>query len=347
MIAKNDDDYIMLGEAPTTEKKAKKVNPSVLNDKLGSTNGWYYIGNNGSTFGDNETGGFLGGTIKSNDYGFYVDRNTYPANYPAWTGAGVKKAYSRNVQDFEHKFTVKVKDLSDNIQKFGTGKVFTHLWDETGRLVASIGLVDSSRNNNDLTVIAKLYDQAGEPDTIFKFKPVRDRYLDDFVHMSIKRVNNKWTFTTNTIQEVKMKTRKDKAKYGATREFVRNLHTETYTDKMKQYMTPIRSASIYIARYNWDSTPSTADKYFSAMAYGIYTNELLPKASKDIDELIETGDKIVIDNYNQKMTINKADATKYKDFGSNYFELEKGIHELFIYPENTFDVTVRWQLVDY
>lgn len=347
MVTKNDDDYIMLGEPPTANKKARKVSPYVLNDKLGTVSGWAYLETTGSVFADNETGGVVGAHIKSNKYGFFVDPTTYPKVVDKWNGGALKKSLTRSVQDFEHNFTVKIFEGDISVNKMGTGKVFTHLWDEAGRLVATIGLVDASYSSNDLTVIAKLFDEAGEQKKIFSFKPRYDAYLDDFVYCSIKRVGNKWTFKTNTVQYLKMKTKKDIAKYGQTREVVKNRHIETYTDKYKEYMAPVRSTSIYIARFDWDSKTMVEKEKFRAGAYDIQTRELNIKASNEVDEIIEIGDKIIIDNFNQTMMINKKDATKYKDFGSNYFGLEQGQHELFVYPASAFDVTVRWQSVDY
>ncbi|WP_414043087.1 phage distal tail protein [Macrococcus sp. EM39E] len=347
MIAKNNDDYIMIGEPPTANKTARKVSPTVLNDKLQTVTGWAYVQTTGSQFGDGETGGIVGAHVRSNKYGFFVDPTTYPKSPDKWVGGALKKSFTRSVQDFEHNFTVKLFEDDITTNKIGTGKVFTHLWDEAGRLVATIGLVDASYNTNDITVIAKLFDEAGEPKAIFKFKPKYDVYLDDYVYCSIKRVGNKWTFKTNTIQYLKMRRRTDIAKYGQTREIVKNTHTETYTDKYKEYMSPVRSTSIYIARFDWDSTAIKEFNAFRAGAYDISTKEIMSKSANEVDEFINAGDKIVIDNYNQSMILNKKDATKHKDFGSNYFGLEQGQHELFVYPASAFDVTVRWQSVDY
>ncbi|TDM04070.1 distal tail protein Dit [Macrococcus carouselicus] len=347
MVAKNNDDYIMLGEAPTANKKSKKINPSVLRDDLETTTGWSYVSNPSMSFADNETGGMLGAHIHSTGYGFGVDPNTYPNYIDRWNGGAVKKPFSRNIQNFEHKCIVKVTDINQTVNKFGTGKVFTHLWDEAGNLVAAIGLVDASYTTNDLTVIAKLFDETGSPYKVFSFKQKYDAYLDDFVHMSIKREGNKWEFRTNTIKYVKTITKAEKARYGLTRELMNNRHVEHYTDKSRKYMKPIRTASIYIAQFNWENKSAIEFKQFRANAYFISTNELFPKTDTEVDEFIEKGDKIIIDNYNQKMIMNKKDVTKYKDFGSNYFSLEKGQHELLIYPTKAFNVTVRWEIVDY
>ncbi len=347
MIAKDDDDYIMIGDPPTANKKARKISPTVLNDKLQTVNGWAYVQTTGSQFGDGETGGIVGAHVKSNKYGFFVDPTTYPKVAGKWNGGALKKSFTRSVQDFEHNITIKLFEDDIATNKMGTGKVFTHIWDEAGRLIATIGLVDASYSSNDVTVIAKLFDEAGESKKIFSFKPKYDVYLDDFVYCSIKRVGNKWTFKTNTVQQLKMKRRSDIAKYGQTREIVKNTHTETYTDKYKEYMAPARSTSIYIARFDWDSKTMLEKDKFKAGAYDIQTKELNMKTNDEVDEFINAGDKIVIDNYNQTMMINKKDATKHKDFGSNYFGLEQGQHELFVYPASAFDVTVRWQSVDY
>ncbi|MCH4984225.1 phage tail domain-containing protein [Macrococcoides goetzii] len=347
MIAKDDDDYIMIGDPPTANKKARKISPTVLNDKLQTVNGWAYVQTTGSQFGDGETGGIVGAHVKSNNYGFFVDPTTYPKVAGKWNGGALKKSFTRSVQDFEHNITIKLFEDDIATNKMGTGKVFTHIWDEAGRLIATIGLVDASYSSNDVTIIAKLFDEAGESKKIFSFKPKYDVYLDDFVYCSIKRVGNKWTFKTNTVQQLKMKRRSDIAKYGQTREIVKNTHTETYTDKYKEYIAPARSTSIYIARFDWDSKTMVEKDKFKAGAYDIQTKELNLKADNEVDEIINAGDKILIDNFNQTMMINKKDATKHKDFGSNYFGLEQGQHELFVYPASAFDVTVRWQSVDY
>ena len=42
-----------------------------------------------------------------------------------------------------------------------------------------------------------------------------------------------------------------------------------------------------------------------------------------------------------KVTINEDPAIK--TFGSDFFNINKGMNECMIYPENTYDTTVYWQ----
>lgn len=347
MVTKNDDDYIMIGEPPNANKNIKKLSPIVLKDTLYNLNGWDYIGPSGMTFADNETGGMIGAYAEARSGGIFVKENKYPPAPNSWIGTCIKRAFTRTVQDFEHKFTIKIYEDNVNVNKFGTGKVFTHIWDENGRVVAAIGLVDASYQKNDLTVIAKLFDETGESQTIIKYVPKWDNYLDDFAYCSIRRHGRSWTFSINTIKTIKMTNKKDIAKYGKTREIAQNVFSRTYKDTYQQYQQPIRTTSIYIARFDWGDTSLKEMNDFKAGAFDIQTSEIISNSGNDVDMLIEQGDKIVIDNYNQSMLINKQDATKHKDFGSNYFGLKHGQHELFIYPPDAFDVTVRWQSIDY
>lgn len=43
------------------------------------------------------------------------------------------------------------------------------------------------------------------------------------------------------------------------------------------------------------------------------------------------------------VTINEEPALDLKTFGSDFFNINKGINECMIYPENTYDTTVYWQ----
>lgn len=43
------------------------------------------------------------------------------------------------------------------------------------------------------------------------------------------------------------------------------------------------------------------------------------------------------------VTINEEPTLDLKTFGSDFFNINKGMNECMIYPENTYDTTVYWQ----
>ncbi len=75
---------------------------------------------------------------------------------------------------------------------------------------------------------------------------------------------------------------------------------------------------------------------------GFSVQEVLPRKSDVTPIIIRKGDLVYIDTKEHIVTINDDNALHLKDFGSNYFNVEKGVSELLISPEATFDTTVKW-----
>lgn len=46
---------------------------------------------------------------------------------------------------------------------------------------------------------------------------------------------------------------------------------------------------------------------------------------------------------NKTVTINEEPALNLKTFGSDFFNINKGVTECIIEPTNTFDTTIYWQ----
>lgn len=58
--------------------------------------------------------------------------------------------------------------------------------------------------------------------------------------------------------------------------------------------------------------------------------------------LIKTGDEVLIDTKQSLVLLNDEPMTSEKDFGSNYFKIDKGLNRLLIEPQGKFDTTVKW-----
>ena len=76
---------------------------------------------------------------------------------------------------------------------------------------------------------------------------------------------------------------------------------------------------------------------------GSYNHEILPKPPNARDMIIKKGDIININMQDKTVTINEEPALDQKTFGSDFFNIEKGVTECIVEPAETFDSTCYWQ----
>jgi hypothetical protein len=113
-------------------------------------------------------------------------------------------------------------------------------------------------------------------------------------------------------------------------------HEETIIDDDPKFQRPIRQVVLFFARYG--STP-----VFPMRIYGLRVHESNLLTEDDIPYICHEGDTIRVDSKNEVIMINEDEATHLKDFGSNYFMLDKGENHLLTYPMGAFDTKLSWR----
>ena len=321
MITKNDEDYFMIGD-DDLDKKVEDYTPILWNNEMRNFTGWTKQGN--GAINDNYTGGTTGGSMQlsGSKESFVLNSSSITAT-SGWNGAEYKHSFGKSAQDFASTCKIHV-----NQKKKGSTHFAQYLYDTDNRLIASIGYRNARASQAIGSIVVTLFDQLGVQKKIYEYTnlPKFYKWDDIVIYMRLERVGT--TF--------KVKTWKYKEVEYPKRVIPVDVHEKQWEDSGKFYQRPIAAVSVYVAK-------NGNNYHMPTYVLGSYTHEKLPKPPKARDMIIKKGDLININMQDKTVTINEEPALDLKTFGSDFFNINKGINECMIYPENTYDTTVYWQ----
>ena len=320
-ITKNDEDYFMIGD-DDLDKKVEDYTPTLFNDEMRSFFGWTKVTN--GTINDNVTGGTVGGAMamSSSKDAFMLNESSITST-SGWNGAEYKHSFGKSTQDFSS--TVKIHV---NQSKKGATHATQYVYDTDNRVIASIGYSNPRATQNIGTIHVTLFDQNGNQKTIYRYTNAPKFYTwkHIVIYMRLKRIGDKFYIKTWKYDEVDYPKRITPV----------DVTEKVFIDSGNFYQRPISAVSIYIAK-------NGNNYHMPTTILGSYSHEILPKPPKARDLIIKKGDLININMEEKTVTINEEPALDLKTFGSDFFNINKGINECMIYPENTYDTTVYWQ----
>lgn len=319
MVAKGDEDYFMIGD-DDVETPPKDYSPNVYHSELQTLSGWNKMSS--GDIPDKYLGGTVGGSYQIGSTGESFVVSNFPTG-SGWIGAGYKKGFSKSVQDFQTTFKCIIYQKNK-----GAGRAVQHVYDTDNRLIASIGYENKYHDRKIGHFVVTLFNQAGDQVKIYDIQNTPKIYKMDIVvaYIRLKRVDNiftvkSWLFDNN--KDLKRTKPLD-------------INEKKYIDKGNFYNRPIASINLYTAKY------SGYDNMVMNLL-GTFTTELLPKPVGANDMIIKQGDLVTIDTTTKNVLVNEEPFLHKKTFGSNFFNVDTGYTELLIYPENTFDTSVKWQ----
>ncbi|OHR77370.1 MULTISPECIES: phage tail domain-containing protein [Staphylococcus] len=320
-ITKNNEDYFMIGD-DDLDKKVEDYTPTLFNDEMRSFFGWTKVTN--GTINDNVTGGTVGGAMEmsSSKDAFMLNESSITST-SGWNGAEYKHSFGKSTQDFSS--TVKIHV---NQSKKGATHATQYVYDTDNRVIASIGYSNPRATQNIGTIHVTLFDQNGNQKTIYRYTNTPKFYTwkHIVIYMRLKRIGDKFYIKTWKYDEVDYPKRITPV----------DVTEKVFIDSGNFYQRPISAVSIYIAK-------NGNNYHMPTTILGSYNHEILPKPPKARDMIIKKGDLININMEEKTVTINEEPALDLKTFGSDFFNINKGINECMIYPENTYDTTVYWQ----
>lgn len=320
-ITKNDEDYFMIGD-DDLDKKVEDYTPTLFNDEMRSFFGWTKVTN--GTINDNVTGGIVGGSMamSSSKDAFMLDESSVTGT-SGWNGAEYKHSFGKSTQDFSS--TVKIHV---NQGKKGATHATQYIYDTDNRVIASIGYSNPRATQNIGTIYVTLFDQNGNQKKIYSYTNTPKFYTwkHIVIYMRLKRIGDKFYIKTWKYDEVDYPKRITPV----------DVTEKVFIDSGNFYQRPISAVSIYIAK-------NGSNYHMPTTILGSYNHEILPKPPKARDLIIKKGDLININMAEKTVTINEEPALDLKTFGSDFFNINKGMNECMIYPENTYDTTVYWQ----
>lgn len=320
-ITKNNEDYFMIGD-DDLDKKVEDYTPTLFNDEMRSFFGWTKVTN--GTINDNVTGGTVGGSMamSSSKDAFMLNESSITGT-SGWNGAEYKHSFGKSAQDFSS--TVKIHV---NQGKKGATHATQYIYDTDNRVIASIGYSNPRATQNIGTIYVTLFDQNGNQKKIYSYTNAPKFYTwkHIVIYMRLKRIGDKFYIKTWKYDEVEYPKRITPA----------DVTEKVFVDAGNFYQRPISAVSIYIAK-------NGSNYHMPTTILGSYNHEILPKPPKARDLIIKKGDLININMEEKTVTINEEPALDLKTFGSDFFNINKGMNECIIYPENTYDTTVYWQ----
>ena len=320
-ITKNNEDYFMIGD-DDLDKKVEDYTPTLFNDEMRSFFGWTKVTN--GTINDNVTGGTVGGSMamSSSKDAFMLNESSITGT-SGWNGAEYKHSFGKSAQDFSS--TVKIHV---NQGKKGATHATQYIYDTDNRVIASIGYSNPRATQNIGTINVTLFDQNGNQKKIYSYTNAPKFYTwkHIVIYMRLKRIGDKFYIKTWKYDEVEYPKRITPV----------DVTEKVFVDAGNFYQRPISAVSIYIAK-------NGSNYHMPTTILGSYNHEILPKPPKARDLIIKKGDLININMEEKTVTINEEPALDLKTFGSDFFNINKGMNECIIYPENTYDTTVYWQ----
>ncbi|MBC2908774.1 phage distal tail protein [Staphylococcus hominis] len=320
-ITKNNEDYFMIGD-DDLDKKVEDYTPTLFNDEMRSFFGWTKVTN--GTINDNVTGGTVGGAMamSSSKDAFMLDESSITGT-SGWNGAEYKHSFGKSTQDFSS--TVKIHV---NQGKKGATHAAQYIYDTDNRVIASIGYSNPRATQNIGTIHVTLFDQNGNQKKIYSYTNAPKFYTwkHIVIYMRLKRIGDKFYIKTWKYDEVEYPKRITPV----------DVTEKVFVDAGNFYQRPISAVSIYIAK-------NGNNYHMPTTILGSYNHEILPKPPKARDLIIKKGDLININMEEKTVTINEEPVLDLKTFGSDFFNINKGMNECMIYPENTYDTTVYWQ----
>lgn len=320
-ITKNDEDYFMIGD-DDLDKKVEDYTPVLFNDEMRNFTTWKKQAS--TTINDTFTGGTTGGSmsLSGSKDSFVLNESSITAT-EGWNGAEYKRSFGRTAQDFKTTLKIHV-----NQKKKGSTHAAQYIYDADNRLLASIGYRNPRASQSIGNIVISLYDQNGVQKKIYDYTnlPMFYNWDDIVIYMRLERVGTTFKVKTWKFDEVEY----------PKRIIPVDVHEKQFIDAGKFYQRPIASVSVFIGK-------NGTYKHMPTYLLGSYTSEILPKPPKARDLIIKKGDLININMVEKTVTINEEPALDLKTFGSDFFNINKGMNECIIYPENTYDTTVYWQ----
>lgn len=320
MIANGDEEYFMVGDDDVTKETVNYM-PPVLHTELQTLSGWTKVSS--GAIPDNYLGGTVGGTFEIGNVGESFRVSKFPDATSGWVGAQYRRTLSRSLQDWQITYKCIVeKGMA------GAGHTAQHIYDTDNRLIASIGYENKYHNKKNGHVMVILFNQNGDPKKIYDF-PDNPKYYKlkrMVVYIRLRRVGNTFSIKSWKYNHIKDGGRKNPI----------DVSEKVWVDKGKFYQRPISGISVSSfkpANYNW----------MEMNGLGTFNTEILPKPKGAKDVIIQKGDVVTIDMQTNNVVIGEEPMLSEKTFGSEFFNIDKGYSELYIYPTGVFDTKITWQ----
>lgn len=322
LVTDVENNHFMIGD-DNEEVELKNYSPALLTNEFRDKVG-FSRASASESIPDRYLGGTLGASFGQNPETWFLNLNTVKQD-KGWRGGAYSRSFNRTAQNFRTTFKINVHQ-----RDMGSGKIGQFIYDENNRLMFSMGYQNVHSSKDSGRILFMAYNEAGEermlwgPQIPAKLKRIKVLTI----YFRLERIDDRlimsYWFYDDTNKE---------GRHPHT--LLQPVKTHTFNDSGKFYQRKIASTKIGIFRGDGNHRLLTA--------LGVHMYELLDKPGNSADYIIKQGDIITLDTQTKDISINGVPMLKEKSLSSNFFELNSGLTNLLIAPENTFDTVVKWR----
>jgi predicted phage tail component-like protein len=301
-------DYMRIGKPISVQETAVEKEQIVLDDNMSTLSGW-----GAATYVDD---GVVTGTMSSNGNDF--NASGYGTG-TGWHGPAVKKSLSETIQDFRVEAYLKQHTTTPNL----IGRAEVYLLDANNAVIAKIAMVDAWTGVASNKAEVRLGDTTS-PHYMVNTTGKTKTWWNDFQGViKLTRIGKRFTAYIANI-----------TKDG------RNKHFRTwfvgYTDVDEKYQMPLAQVQLHLGAYG--TYPRTTQAFQRIRVYKINQN-----TEGGIPYIATVGDVIEIDHAQNSILKNGEPFLSAKDFGANFFALDRGQTEIAVNPAGiaTVEMTYR------
>jgi predicted phage tail component-like protein len=302
-------DYMRIGKPASVKDTAIEKEQKILDDNMTTIIGW-----GSATYVDD---GVVTGTMNSDGNDFYA--SSYGIG-TGWHGPAVKKSLPQTVQDF--RVEAYFKQYNAGYTRL-IGRAEVYLLDANNAVIAKIAMMDAWDGVSSNKAEVRLGDSMS-PHYMVNTTGKTKTWWNDFQGViKLTRIGKRFTAYVANI-----------TKDG------RNQHYRTwfvgYTDVDERYQMPLAQIQLHLGAYG--TYPVTNQAFQRIRVYKINQNN-----DTQVPYIATAGDVIEIDHATNAIFKNGEPFLSVKDFGANFFALERGQTEIAVNPAGiaTVEMTYR------
>ncbi|UQD53300.1 phage tail family protein [Bacillus methanolicus] len=302
-------DYMRIGRPVSVEELEVEREQIMINDDCQSTTGW------GSA---TEIDGTATGTMESDGKKFYA--SSYGTG-SGWHGPALKKSLSTPIQDFIVEVWVTQRSTAPN----QVGRAEFYLLDANNKVLGKMAMKDWMKDIHLNYGEARIGDNS-QGTHIINYAGNYKVWNDFYGILRLKRIGNLWTAY---IGKYDINTGRHHARL-----------VKTFRDVQNKWSSQLAQIVVHLGvRATYPATTQFIDK---VKVWKVNQNITI-----EIPYIAEAGDVIEIDHANNSIFKNGEPFLSAKDFGANFFALERGQTEIAVNPEGIADVEMtfreRWK----
>ncbi len=309
MVSDGAEKFNMIGDQIDIESTTAPFNPyTKVFDRLGNNlTGW--------TSGDTADGGVVQGSFLTDGQAFRA--NSYGASNSAWRGPALIQSLPQLLNDWRIDAFVTVKQ--EAINQFGRAEIY--LLNAAGERIGKLAMKNVGEQNN--SNVGEINIRKGmNSEFIIRTAGIRPRLWNDFY--GVLRLEKKGNLFKAYIARI------DNGVYNTVWE-------AEFTDDAGLFTDPLAAVQIHLGQYG-------TRNFITDMAiHRDVVYQVNSPTDNAIPIIVQPGDRVTFDHVKKVVLVNGQPRPDLKAFAGRWFQLDKGLNQLAIMPENIGPATISFR----